>query len=357
MSRKYIRQVQNHSFVYPNNGLSEYDIEIVHDLKDKSVAGSASNFVAVFSGNNISVSFDYVWVENGAEPFINQDGKLSVLSVHMMDANNLYYKPWRLIGEVRSPNVNDVIISGNFSTVVTPSQLGVSGFTNGIYYFEIRLIGHRAILPICVTSSVVYPSPTPTPSATAGGPYATPTVTPTPSVTPGLSPSPTPTHTVTPSPSPMISTYLAACSGGIILGWIPGEYTANLQVTIGGNCYVTTYTTTNPSIGSLITGDKTWGTCCPAPTPTPLPPPVGVGIYSGSTFSTSSGACADTHYPNGTVYIANGDTLSNGDTVYIDTLLTVPFVGNSNYYRIYTSGHFVAATIGSGGYVNNLTVC
>jgi hypothetical protein len=55
--------------------------------------------------------------------------------------------------------------------------MGVSSFTNGVYTFEIRMIGKRAIFPICqsVTISTV-PAPSPTPTRT---PQATPTPTPT----------------------------------------------------------------------------------------------------------------------------------------------------------------------------------
>ena len=42
-------------------------------------------------------------------------------------------------------------------------------------------------------------------------------------------------------------TYAVACTGGTILGYVLGNYAANQQFTSDGNCYVTTYTTTNPT--------------------------------------------------------------------------------------------------------------
>jgi hypothetical protein len=93
------------------------------------------------------------------------------------------------------------------------------------------------------------------------------------------------------------------------------------------------------------------------PTPTPVPAPVGYGFYTGATFGSSSAACADTNYPSITLYIPNGDTISNGDIMYTDTGLTVNFVGNDNYYHIYKDSSRWAATISAGGYVTNLTVC
>jgi hypothetical protein len=73
--------------------------------------------------------------------------------------------------------------------------MGVSSFSNGVYSFEIRMIGKRAIYPICKSvtiSTIPVPSPTPT---------ATPTLTPTPTTTPGL-PAPSITPTATPSATP-----------------------------------------------------------------------------------------------------------------------------------------------------------
>ena len=66
--------------------------------------------------------------------------------------------------------------------------MGVSSFTSGVYNFEVRFIGKRAIYPICYSASVVISSPTPTPTATSGlSPTPTPTPTATPAATPGVS--------------------------------------------------------------------------------------------------------------------------------------------------------------------------
>jgi hypothetical protein len=66
---------------------------------------------------------------------------------------------------------------------------------------------------------------------------------------------------------------VATCSGGTIVGYILGNYGSSLQFTATDtNCYVTTYTTVSPSIGSLLTVSS-FGDCCPTPTPTPSPAP------------------------------------------------------------------------------------
>ena len=103
----------------------------------------------------------------------------------------------------------------------------------------------------------------------------------------------------------------------------------------------------------------------PTPTPTPTQTqtptgtllPVGVGIYSGATYATNILACNSGQYPNGTVYILPGHTLSNGDILYTNYNLSGPFVGNDLYYRLYSGGQFYAATISAGGYVSNLILC
>ena len=374
MSRKYIRQQILQDFVYPNNDVAQYDVEIVQNINNNCVDGDINSFSATtFNSTGITFSLNASYILNGAEPFNLQSGQRSVLSVHMMGAGQSYFKPWRLVKNYTGSTASTgTTIVDSFT--VLPSQLGLTSFISGAYYFEFRFIGHKCVLPVCYTLNLAPPTPTPTPSHTpTGTPTPTPsstsgpvTPTPTPTGTPTGTPTPTPTSTsgpVTPTPTPTstpigtVYTYVAGCTGGTILGYILGSYSSNVQFTATDtNCYVTTYTTTSPSIGSLLTV-STIGSCCPTPTPTPVPPPVGVGIYSGATFGSSSAACADTNYPNGTVYIPNGDTLSNGDTLYTNTGLTTNFVGNDNYYRLYFGSQFYAATISALGIVSNLTLC
>lgn len=197
MSKKYINQQNIQNFVYPNNTLAEYDIDIIHNINSNSVSGSISGFTTSFSGSNLVVSFNYQWLSNGAEPFIMADGKLAVLSVHMMTPDKTYYKPWRMIGFVTG-SVGITGKTGTFTTTVSPSDMGVSSFTNGTYSFEVRMIGKLSVYPICYNSYVVAPTATPTP-------------TPTPSPTPGLPP---PTPTPTPSAT----------------GALPNFYTVNVQL-------------------------------------------------------------------------------------------------------------------------------
>jgi len=46
MPIKYIKQIINQDFVYPNNEVSEYDQEIVHDLNENSVSGTVVTLTA-----------------------------------------------------------------------------------------------------------------------------------------------------------------------------------------------------------------------------------------------------------------------------------------------------------------------
>ena len=181
MSRKYIRQQNVENFIYPNNVLTQYGVEIVHNINNNSVSGTVTNFTGTTSSaTGLTISFNYSWSLNGADPFINEDGDYNILSVHMMDPTALYYKPWRLVyGKYISPNTTN---SGSVSVTLLPSQMGISSFSNGTYYFEIRFIGKKSIDPVCqtlVVSTIPVPTPTPTPTPTATPVVPTPTPSPT----------------------------------------------------------------------------------------------------------------------------------------------------------------------------------
>jgi len=186
MSKKYIAQVNSTNFIYPNNTLAEYDVEIVHDINNNSVSGTTSGFSAAYNGGtgNIGISFTYIWNKDGADPFIDEANLLHILSVHMTEPSKEYYKPWRMVSGVTTATITATTKTDTFTFVVTPAMMGVNSFSTGVYNFEIRFIGKRAIFPLCYTESVVIPTATPTPTPT-----------------PGLSPSPTPTPTPTPTPS------------------------------------------------------------------------------------------------------------------------------------------------------------
>ena len=424
--RKYIKELLSYNFVYPNNTVPEYDLEIVHDINDNSVSGTTATFTGILnSSTGITISMTGTWSLNNAEPYINQSGDINILSVHMMDKSKNYFRPWSLVFN-KSVATGTTTYSYNETFNVTPSMVGVSTFTTGTYYFEVRMIGHRAVFPICVTIPIdVLPTPTPTntPSHT---PTSTPTPTPSSTIgittTPTSTPTPTPTtggvtQTPTPTPTPtptsgggteslmiyardvdptraVLTMFYKVNSGGNINipgatgTQIPAECTFIYTITGLTNGDVITVGT---SIDCVMTGADGIFMTCPSsissnvtyvyvmdapltqvisltidsgniptppssPTPTPSNVPVGIGVYTGATFGSSGLACADTNYPSITVYIGPGDTLSNGDILYSNIGLTTPFVGNDNYYRIY-SGSFYAATISAGGYVSNLTSC
>jgi hypothetical protein len=180
----------------------------------------------------------------------------------------------------------------------------------------------------------------------------------------GGDPTPTPTPTLTPTSTPTLTpteityTYVAGCTGGTILGWIVGSYSSSLQFTATDtNCYVTTYTTVSPSIGSLLTVSS-WGTCCPTPTPTP-DPGIGFGIYTGATFGTSAGACADTNYPSITRYL-NADPTPNVGDYFYNTAACTPgdtYVGNGNWYNVRKDSSKWAIQIGATGQILAIVDC
>lgn len=230
MSKKYVAQVNSTNFVYPNNTLAEYDVDIIHDINNNSVSGTVTNFVTTFSLGNtrLNYSFDYTWSKNNAEPYIQENGHISLLSVHVMVATNLYFKPYQLIVSTYDDNPNITTYTEHVSGYVTVTGGGY--FPNSDYYFEFRFIGHRAIFPVCITKTIAGVTPTPTPSQT-----------------PGLSSTPTPTPTPTPTASSTAS-----------LGWSYSETGgANGEMRIYVNSTVVE-TRTNTSSGTytgLVAGD------------------------------------------------------------------------------------------------------
>lgn len=216
MSRKYVKERISENFVYPNNTISEYDIEIVHDINDNSVSGTVVNFLCVLTPALFTVTFDYTYSLNGAERFINGNNQNHLLSVHMMEPNFTYYKPWRLIGHEETPNLTGTTFSGSVSYTTLPQdfQTGLSVFTAGEYVFEIRFIGHRAIFPVCVSTIENFITPTPTPTPTVTPTSVTPT--PTPTVTPSITSTPTPTPTPIEIVVLNVGASMEPCVGGSI---------------------------------------------------------------------------------------------------------------------------------------------
>lgn len=199
MSRKYIRQQIIQDFVYPNNEISQYDVDnIVHDINDNSVSGVVNSFSAsTVTSSSITLNWNITWNLNGAEPWIRNSNVLGIASVHMLAPGQNYYKPWRLVTSLSNSNIALTGLTIGLTTVITSTLAGVSSFTSGTYYFEVRFIGHRSYYPVCLSLNLNPSTPTPTPT-----PSMTPTMTPTP--TPGgPTPTPTPTGgTPTPTPSP-----------------------------------------------------------------------------------------------------------------------------------------------------------
>ena len=185
MSNQYIPQINNQNFVFPNYELAEYDVDIIHTPNENSVSGTITNFTGTsITTSGITFSYNYVWNRNGADPVISNSGVLNLLSVHILAPNQNYFKPWRCVNLITGSGISGTTFGGYNTFTVTPSQLGLTSFTNGTFYLEFRFIGEKAIYPICQTYTVgTLPTPTPTPSPTPTPVSPTPTPTPTP--TPG----------------------------------------------------------------------------------------------------------------------------------------------------------------------------
>jgi hypothetical protein len=187
MGRKYIKQIINENFIYPNDNVAEYDVEIVQDINNNCVSGTVSNFSATtVASTGITFTYNTTWALNNAEPFIRNSNALAIYSIHCIVPGQSYYKPWRLVQSRASTSIASTTFSETSATfTIRPSQMGVTSFTNGTYYFEFRMIGHRCIFPICANltiSSIPTPTPTPSPTATPVPPTPTPTATSGPSI-------------------------------------------------------------------------------------------------------------------------------------------------------------------------------
>ena len=156
MGNKYITQINNTNFVYPNYDLAEYDVELIQNINDNSVFGYITGFTVSGTARTTGITFthDYVWTRNNADVFISSSGLIHLLSVHMLAAGQTYYKPWRCVDLVTSATTNSITYTGSNTITVTPSMMGLTTFTSGTYYFEIRMIGLKSIYPICQTISV-----------------------------------------------------------------------------------------------------------------------------------------------------------------------------------------------------------
>ena len=278
--RKYISQRTFYDFVYPNNNKAQYDVnDVVQNINSNKITGSISGFTASISGTTLSLSFDYVWNRNDGEVFVNQANRLHLFSIHMMTPSKTYFNPWRLIDYNYVLNTNDETFTGTFNTSVTQAQFG-EAFTNGMYYFEIRMIG--ALENYIITQQYTI------------GSSPTPGLSPTPTSSPGTSPTPTPSVTATP-----------------------------------GTSATPTVTPTTTPTGTP--GASTTPTPTVTATRTPTPSPIYYGFPINIGYSTSELACADSS-TNITIYGASGGFLSNS-VFYTDILLTSPYVGSSFYYQ------------------------
>lgn len=153
---KYIPQLNETNFVYPNFEIAEYDVDIIHNINNNSVTGTVTNFVVSGTARTTGITFthDWTWAKNGAEPFISSSGQIHLLSVHMLAGGQTYFKPWRCVDIVTSGTTGSTTYSGSNTVTVTPSMMGLTTFSSGTYYFEIRMIGLKSIYPICQTLSI-----------------------------------------------------------------------------------------------------------------------------------------------------------------------------------------------------------
>ena len=156
---KYISQINNQNFVYPNYDLAEYDVDIIHTINNSSVSGFVTSISATtVSSSTINIRHTNTWIRNGAEVYIRPVNALQLYSLHMLAPNQLYYKPWRIIDS------NSTLSTGvtTFTTTnrgigIPAAAVGLTSFVSGIYNFEFRFIGATSIFPVCTSLSITIP--------------------------------------------------------------------------------------------------------------------------------------------------------------------------------------------------------
>lgn len=157
MSR-YIPQINNQNFVYPNFDLAEYDVNIIHVPNDNSVSGVVTSFSATtISSTLITVRSTSIWNRNGAEGFIRNNGSLELLTIHAMVPGAEFYKPWRMVDLIATITTGTTTSTNTKSTSIQPSQFGLTTFTSGTYYFEFRFVGATSIYPVCQSLNITIP--------------------------------------------------------------------------------------------------------------------------------------------------------------------------------------------------------
>jgi hypothetical protein len=232
MSRKYVGQINSNSFVYPNNNLAEYDVEIIHNINDNCVSGTITD-LSVSSSTSSGITFTHngTFLTNGAQlllgSFSNPNYTFNYLSVHCQVPNQTYMNTWRVVDLMSTTTSTPSTYTGNTITgnviVITPSMFGLSSFTSGTYYLEFRFIGQNCLSKVCSSIDITIsagPTPTPTPTVTVSAtngyvpPTSTPTPTPTVTKTSGyVAPTPTPTPTTSGSGLVRIDWFLGMAAG------------------------------------------------------------------------------------------------------------------------------------------------
>ena len=156
MSTRYIPQLNETNFVFPNYEISEYDVDIIHSLNENSISGTVTNFIVSGTprSTGITITHDYTWSQNGALTYITPINNMRLLSVHALAPSQIYYKPWRLVDVLNVVSPYSSSYSGSNTIVLTPANLGLSALTSGTYYFEVRFIGLKSIFPVCQTLQI-----------------------------------------------------------------------------------------------------------------------------------------------------------------------------------------------------------
>ena len=190
-----------------------------------------------------------------------------------------------------------------------------------------------------------------------------------------VSPSNTPTPTSTVTPTPIYFYFkLKRCdvdpNDPSNVYWTtnryPSDYMSYGDVFDSSNFFYNVVDHSLTDQGGTISGSKStqYSTCNDVPghwVYVPPPPGVGLLIYTGATYNNSTDPCnlyESTIAANSTIVYLSGHTIpANGDYAYTTNICNTTYAGNSNYYASLVNSTRYTFTIGSGGYINNVSQC
>lgn len=150
MTLRFKPQIESTNFVYPNKRIVEYDRDIIHQTTNDAPIGSISGLTFdATPSSQAELRYDFSWDLNGGVPVITKNDQLLMVAVNLMEHDQEYIRPWRVVSTTFHPVTGTTSISASVTTQIEEDLMGiVGGWQDSIYYFEFQLISKNAITSI-----------------------------------------------------------------------------------------------------------------------------------------------------------------------------------------------------------------